>query len=201
MAQCLWPNYFRLHLAALIKQVTQGHNIDADGWAGASNLNPHHKSPTHMHKKHLKRSFPHFSTRVHGPTDQPTNQRTDKASYRVACPQLQRFPNTGSGVIDGATPPRLQSRNVTPGKIGVGSSNHHHPFTPSHVSNAIGVNNRSFSDSGEFSICHSQKDKQVFGFRWRVTFLSTICVGLRVRGCVGFRVRGNVGFRVRGCWV
>ena len=48
----------------------------ADGWAGASNLNPHHKSPTHMHKKHLKRSFPHFSTRVHGPTDQPTDGRT-----------------------------------------------------------------------------------------------------------------------------
>ena len=26
----------------------------ADGWAGASNLNPHLKSPTHVHKKHLK---------------------------------------------------------------------------------------------------------------------------------------------------
>ena len=39
-----------------------------------------------MHKKHLKRLFPHFSTRGHGPMD----QRTDKASYnRVACPQLK----------------------------------------------------------------------------------------------------------------
>ena len=36
--------------------------------------------------------FPHFSTRVHWPTDQPTNRQTDKASYRVACPQLKRRP-------------------------------------------------------------------------------------------------------------
>ena len=36
-----------------------------------------------------KCAFPHFSTRVHGPTDQPTDGRTDKASYRVACPQLK----------------------------------------------------------------------------------------------------------------
>ena len=77
--------------ATPIKQVTRGHNIVADGWAGASNPNPHHKSPTHMHKKHLKRSFPHFSTRAYGPTDRPTNGRTDKASYRVACPQLKRI--------------------------------------------------------------------------------------------------------------
>ena len=45
----------------------------ADGWAGASNLNPYIKSPTHMLKKHLKHSFPHFSTRVHRPTDRPTD--------------------------------------------------------------------------------------------------------------------------------
>ena len=34
----------------------------ADGWAGASNLNPHHKSPTHMHKKHLKLNKPNRPT-------------------------------------------------------------------------------------------------------------------------------------------
>ena len=36
----------------------------------------HTPSPTHIHKKHLKRSFPHFSTRGHGPTDQRTDRRT-----------------------------------------------------------------------------------------------------------------------------
>ena len=40
-----------------------------------------------MHKKHLKRSFPNFSTRAYG----PTNGRTDKASYRAACPQLKKI--------------------------------------------------------------------------------------------------------------
>ena len=44
---------------------------------------------SHIHKIHLKRSFSHFSTRVQGPTDRPTDQRMDKASYRVACPQLK----------------------------------------------------------------------------------------------------------------
>ena len=51
----------------------------ADGWAGA-------EMQLSATKNVLKRSFPHFSTHVHGPTD----QRTDKASYRVACPQLKR---------------------------------------------------------------------------------------------------------------
>ena len=36
-----------------------------------------------------KCTFSHFSTRVHGPTDRPTDGRTEKASYRVACPQLK----------------------------------------------------------------------------------------------------------------
>ena len=75
------------------KQVTWGHNIVVDGWAGAANSHPH---PTftqpsfqhrYIHKKLLKRSSYHFSTCVHGRTDGPT----DKASYRVACPQLKRM--------------------------------------------------------------------------------------------------------------
>ena len=37
-----------------------------------------------------KCAFPHLSTRVHRPTDQPTDGRTNKASYRVACPQLKK---------------------------------------------------------------------------------------------------------------
>ena len=45
----------------------------ADGWAGA---------------------FSHFSTRGYGPTNQRTDGRTDKASYRVACPQLKRLNST-----------------------------------------------------------------------------------------------------------
>ena len=47
------------------EQVTRGHNIVADGWAGASNPHPH-PMPPHQHtypKKYLKRSFFHFSTR------------------------------------------------------------------------------------------------------------------------------------------
>ena len=36
---------------------------------------PH--GPNDMHKMHLKRSFLHFSTRVHGPTDQRTDGWTD----------------------------------------------------------------------------------------------------------------------------
>ena len=60
----------------------------------------------HIHKKLLKCSFSHFSTRGHGPTDGrtdqwtngptdqrtngPTDGRTHKASYRVACPHLKK---------------------------------------------------------------------------------------------------------------
>ena len=49
------------------KEVRRGHNIVADGWAGASNLHPHPKPQTllhiHKHNKYPKRSFFHFSTR------------------------------------------------------------------------------------------------------------------------------------------
>ena len=49
----------------------------ADGWAGAD-----------------MRVFPLFDLcpRTNQPTNQPTIQRTDKASYRVACPQLKTRP-------------------------------------------------------------------------------------------------------------
>ena len=36
-----------------------------------------------------KCAFSQFWTRAHGPTDRRTDRRTDKGSYRVACPQLK----------------------------------------------------------------------------------------------------------------
>ena len=52
------------------KQVTRGHNIIADAWAGA-------EMQLCATKNVLKRSFPHISTHVHGPTNRPTDRRTD----------------------------------------------------------------------------------------------------------------------------
>ena len=58
----------------VIQQVTRGHNIVADGWAGASNPHPHPTPTPHLnlHKKYLKCSFFHFPTQLpqtEGPTD------------------------------------------------------------------------------------------------------------------------------------
>ena len=67
---------------AEIEQVTRGHNIVADGLAGASNPQPNpnpHPSHTNLHKKYPKRLFFHFSTRslpTDRRTDGPTDQRT-----------------------------------------------------------------------------------------------------------------------------
>ena len=44
---------------------------------------------TNIHKKDLNRSFFHFSTRS-SRTNGLTNGQTDKASYRVVCPQPKR---------------------------------------------------------------------------------------------------------------
>ena len=79
------------NLAILEKQVTPGHNIVADGWAGASKPHPHPNphSPTHKHTQKVSKTlvFPLFDSITM--TDGRTNGRTDKASYRVACPQLK----------------------------------------------------------------------------------------------------------------
>ena len=60
------------------QQVTRGNNIVADGWAGASNLNPHLISPpsTLKPKKAYKTFVFQFSTRGLR-TDRRTDQRTD----------------------------------------------------------------------------------------------------------------------------
>ena len=67
------------------QQVTRGHNIVADGWAGAANphahLTPRPTQPPsqhrHIEKKVLKHSFSHFLTRVYERTDQQTEGRTN----------------------------------------------------------------------------------------------------------------------------
>ena len=75
-------------LGLVVKQVTRGHNIVADGWAGVANHRPHpmpHPTPlpTQTHsQKNLKRSFSHFATIT------STDRRT---SYTVACPQPKRY--------------------------------------------------------------------------------------------------------------
>ena len=77
---------------------TRGHNIVADGWAGAANLQPHPRPhptpfPTQTHTRRASKTlvFPLFDSIITDRrTDEPMDQRTDKASYRVACPQLKR---------------------------------------------------------------------------------------------------------------
>ena len=61
------------------EQVTLGHIIIADGWAGASNPRTFHPY-THAH-------FPLFDIII---LVRRTDRRTDKASYRVACPDLKK---------------------------------------------------------------------------------------------------------------
>ena len=82
-----WPNHGQT------KQVTRGHNIVADGWAGASNPHPHpNQPPTLRPTQKVSKTlvFPLFNSMTpYGPTD----RRTDKGSYRVACPQLKN-PNS-----------------------------------------------------------------------------------------------------------
>ena len=72
------------------KQVTWGHNFIVVGWAGASN--PHlQPNPDSHKKKHTQKEcktliLPLFNSIT---TDQWTDHRLDKASYRVACPPLK----------------------------------------------------------------------------------------------------------------
>ena len=70
-----------------MKHVTRGHDIVADGWAGASNPHPHPDTHPHtnIHNKYQNSCFSAFRLDHYGLTDGPT----DKASYRVACQQLK----------------------------------------------------------------------------------------------------------------
>ena len=62
--------------------MTRGHNIVADGWAGAANPNPHLTSPQHptytqtYAKSTQNTRFPTFQLDHPGLTDQWTNGRT-----------------------------------------------------------------------------------------------------------------------------
>ena len=69
-----------------MQQVTRGHNIVADGWAGASNPHTHpNPPPTLKHTQKVSKMLvsPLFNSMT------ASNGRMDKASYRVACPQLK----------------------------------------------------------------------------------------------------------------
>ena len=65
-----------------MKQVTRGHNIVADGWAGASNPHPHpNPGPTLKHtqkvsKRVVVNSITMTDRPTNGPTDRPTDGRT-----------------------------------------------------------------------------------------------------------------------------
>ena len=68
------------------KQVTRGHNIVADGWAGASNplATPKPTPNTQTHTKSIKNArFPTFQLDDPGRTDRRTDGPTDIASYRI----------------------------------------------------------------------------------------------------------------------
>ena len=67
--------------------MSRGHNIIADGWAGASNPHPHPNTQTYT-KSIANARFPTFQLDHHGPTD-GLMQWINKASYTVACPQLK----------------------------------------------------------------------------------------------------------------
>ena len=60
------------------EQVTRGHNIVADGWAGAANPHPHPTPlPTQTHTQKASKTliFPLFDS--FSRTDRPTDRRTD----------------------------------------------------------------------------------------------------------------------------
>ena len=71
----------RRGVTLLLRTVGQGHPTPI--------YTPTHLQHSNIHKKCQKRSFSHFSTQSPWPTDQRTDRRRYKASYRVACPQLK----------------------------------------------------------------------------------------------------------------
>ena len=71
--------------------MTLGHNIVADVWAGAANpIHTQHPLPTQTHTQKASNTLvlPLFNSCPR--MDQRTNGPTDKASYRVAYPTLNR---------------------------------------------------------------------------------------------------------------
>ena len=94
---------FRCCLLILNRNKTSdaGHNIVTDGWAGVFNPHPHPNhspNPPLTHSPTNKTNCSTLNTRflrfqcerdISSVTDRQTNGPTDKASYRVACPQLK----------------------------------------------------------------------------------------------------------------
>ena len=62
------PQQYCGTVSLVLKQVPRGHNIIADGWAGASNSNPY-PMPPHIPRNNHKSSFLHFSTDAHERND------------------------------------------------------------------------------------------------------------------------------------
>ena len=67
------PQQYCGTVSLVLKQVPRGHNIIADGWAGASNSNPYLKSPTHMQKASKTLISPLYDF-MDGPTNGSTNE-------------------------------------------------------------------------------------------------------------------------------
>ena len=69
---------------------------------GSQPLNTPSNTDTYT-KSFREHSFSHFLTRAHGPADRWTNGHTDrqmdKASYRVACPQLKKQGQVGQRCV------------------------------------------------------------------------------------------------------
>ena len=93
LLRCFGAPKKRMKIKIAKNQVTRGHNIVADGWAGAYNPHPHPRPP-HTHSDTQTITTAGSKRRIYAlfnsiTTDGPTDRRTDKASYRVACPQLK----------------------------------------------------------------------------------------------------------------
>ena len=92
-------------------------------WRGVRGVHPIHTLPLES------MFFFHFSTRspwTYKPTDGPTDRRTDKAAYRVACPQVKRYRNQLFGFSDRPTDQPIwidvdcsAAWNLVPKKIGI----------------------------------------------------------------------------------
>ena len=76
------------------KEMSKWRGVTLSLWTGGEGHPTPFNTPTHPQHSNIqkdcwKRSFSHFSTRSPWQMDQQMDQQTDKASYRVACPQVK----------------------------------------------------------------------------------------------------------------